>query len=70
MFIIFSSPVVEGVEYIPMSKSSEWEGEIKAGKLLDASKPTAVMCRSGVRSMRMAQFLVNEAKFAQVTPSP
>ena len=53
-----------------MSKSSEWEGEIKAGKLLDASKPTAVMCRSGVRSMRMAQFLVNEAKFAQVTPSP
>ena len=53
-----------------MSKSSEWEGEIKAGKLLDASKPTAVMCRSGVRSMRMAQFLVNEAKFAHVTPSP
>lgn len=48
-----------------MSKSGEWVDAIKTGKLLDASKPTVVMCKLGGRSMRMAQFLVQEANFKE-----
>jgi adenylyltransferase/sulfurtransferase len=40
-----------GVRHIPMSDLPDRMGE------LDATRPLVVMCRSGARSLRVAQFL-------------
>ena len=49
-----------GVRHIPMNEVPERLAE------LDASQPLVVMCRSGARSLRVAQFLEHQG-FARVT---
>ncbi len=49
-----------GVRHIPMNEIPERLGE------LDAGQPLVVMCRSGARSLRVAQFL-EQRGFARVS---
>jgi rhodanese-related sulfurtransferase len=56
----------ESIINLPLSTSEKWAPEIQAGKLLDSSKPTICLCHHGMRSMRVATFLVQNAAFEQV----
>ena len=51
---------------LPLSRANEWTGDIKSGKILDKSKPTICMCKIGMRSMKMAMFLTQQAGFEEV----
>jgi rhodanese-related sulfurtransferase len=46
-----------GVIHLPLSTSSQWTTQIKDGHILDNKKPVIVLCRSGVRSLRIAKLL-------------
>ena len=50
---------IEGVDIInlPLSTAGEWSDDVKDGKILDKSKPTLCLCKVGMRSMKMANFL-------------
>jgi len=56
----------QGFINLPLSKSSEWAPKIVRGELLDPTKKTVCMCKAGMRSMQMAQFLITEASFSDV----
>ncbi|PNW81302.1 hypothetical protein CHLRE_07g350400v5 [Chlamydomonas reinhardtii] len=49
----FSTSRIPGFKLMPLSRFSEWSGDITAR--LDPSKETVVLCHHGVRSMQMAQ---------------
>ena len=46
--------------HLPLSTAGEWTQDIQTGKLLDSSKPVLCLCRAGVRSMQLAQFLSSQ----------
>ena len=50
---------IEGADIInlPLSTAGEWSDDVKDGKILDKSKPTLCLCKVGMRSMKMANFL-------------
>ena len=50
---------IEGVDIInlPLRTAGEWYDDVKDGKILDKSKPTLCLCKVGMRSMKMANFL-------------
>lgn len=54
---------VEGFKLLPLSQFSSWAGGITT--VLDPAKETVVLCHHGVRSMQMAQFLVQKG-FSEV----
>ena len=51
---------IEGADIInlPLSTAGEWSDDVKDGTILDKSKPTLCLCKVGMRSMKMANFLV------------
>lgn len=51
---------------LPLSRSDDWAPEVLNGNLLDAKKPTCILCHHGRRSMQMAMFLTHEASFSDV----
>ena len=55
-----STSSIEGADIInlPLSTAGEWSDDVKDGTILDKSKPTLCLCKVGMRSMKMASFLV------------
>lgn len=49
---------VEGFENLPLSKFSEWSGEIK--NRFDPHSETLVICHHGIRSAQMCQWLMTQ----------
>ena len=51
---------IEGSDIInlPLSTANEWSEDVRDGTILDKSKPTLCLCKVGMRSMKMANFLV------------
>jgi rhodanese-related sulfurtransferase len=49
---------VDGVINLPLSLAGQWTQQIQRGDLLDPEKPVLCMCHHGVRSMKMANFLI------------
>lgn len=47
----------DSIIHLPLSTVDKWANKIKEGELLEATKPTIVICKAGVRSMNMALFL-------------
>lgn len=43
---------------LPLSLGGQWSQQIKRGEILDPEKPVLCLCHHGVRSLRMANFLV------------
>ena len=53
---------------LPLSKANEWVLEMEHGAhSLDNEKPTLCLCHHGVRSMRVASFLIEKAGFSDVS---
>ena len=59
---------IKGADIInlPLSTAPKWTSEVTDGDILDKSKPTICLCKAGVRSMKMAMFLTQQAGFAEV----
>eukprot|EP01039_Chlorochromonas_danica_P007417 gene7414-8203_t len=57
---------VEGVIHLPLSESDTWANQILNGEVLNSEKPTICICHHGMRSLRMASFLVADAEFSEV----
>eukprot|EP00607_Mallomonas_marina_P001061 CAMPEP_0182427640 /NCGR_PEP_ID=MMETSP1167-20130531/18939_1 /TAXON_ID=2988 /ORGANISM="Mallomonas Sp, Strain CCMP3275" /LENGTH=113 /DNA_ID=CAMNT_0024610021 /DNA_START=194 /DNA_END=535 /DNA_ORIENTATION=+ len=51
---------------LPLSQAGEWSVKIVEGDILDANRPTLCLCHVGMRSMKMANFLVQQAGFKEV----
>lgn len=51
----------EGVVNLPMSLDKHWHLDVLDGKILDSTKPTVVICRTGGRSYRAAGFFCKPA---------
>ena len=49
---------IEGVVNLPLSLAGQWTQQIIRGEILDLEKPVLCLCHHGVRSMKMASFLV------------
>jgi rhodanese-related sulfurtransferase len=47
----------KAIIHLPMSSSYTWVQRVKEGNMLDQTKPTVVICKAGVRSMTVADFL-------------
>lgn len=45
---------------LPLGDAASWAPKVEGGELLDPKKPTLVLCKIGMRSMRMATFLVGK----------
>lgn len=56
----------EDIINLPLSQAHTWSNEIMQGKVLTQEKPTVCICHHGVRSLRMANFLVSQAQFDEV----
>eukprot|EP01033_Poteriospumella_lacustris_P011345 gene11345-8067_t len=55
------------VIHLPLSQSNVWAEEIIEGSAsLDKDMATVCVCHHGMRSKRVADFLVTEGKFAKV----
>ncbi|MEY4352842.1 MAG: hypothetical protein RLZZ609_1083 [Cyanobacteriota bacterium] len=52
------------VEHLPLSRSSEWMGEISAR--LDRDRPVVVLCHAGVRSWQFACWLMEAQGYGEV----
>lgn len=52
---------IEGAELMPMSRAQEWLGT------LDPNEPLAVICHMGGRSFQVAQYLVYQLGFTDVS---
>ena len=50
----------DDIIHLPLSTAGEWTQDIQTGKLLDSDKPVLCLCRAGVRSMQLAQFLASQ----------
>ena len=59
---------IQGADIInlPLSRANEYTQDILDGKILDKSKPTICLCKVGMRSMRMAMYLTQQAGFNEV----
>jgi len=51
---------------LPLSQAQDWASKLETGYKLDNSKPTICLCHHGMRSMRVAQFLTQQAGFDEV----
>eukprot|EP01031_Cornospumella_fuschlensis_P033898 gene33898-41015_t len=51
---------------LPLRSSAVWETKIKEGMILEKAKPTICICHHGVRSLRVARFLTEQAGFLDV----
>uniref|UniRef100_A0A6T5NIR0 Peptidyl-prolyl cis-trans isomerase C n=1 Tax=Heterosigma akashiwo TaxID=2829 RepID=A0A6T5NIR0_HETAK len=60
------SLAAQGFVNIPLSQSQDWAPKIARGELLDRTKRTVVLCKKGIRSTQMAQFLLTQAEFEDV----
>ena len=56
----------DDVVNLPLSTAAEWSGKVETGMMLDPTKPTICLCHHGMRSMRVAQFLVSKCGFNEV----
>jgi rhodanese-related sulfurtransferase len=52
------------VEHLPLSRATEWMEEVSAR--LDPHRPVVVLCHAGVRSWRMACWLLAERGYSEV----
>ena len=50
----------DDIVHLPLSSAGHWTKDIASGNLLDPLKPTLCLCRAGVRSMQLAQFLIQQ----------
>lgn len=50
----------DDIIHLPLSTAGEWTQDIQTGKRLDSSKPVLCLCKAGVRSMQLAQFLSSQ----------
>ncbi len=55
-----------GVVNLPLGTSEDWAPQVAEGKMLDKTKPTICVCHHGMRSKRVATFLVDNAGFEEV----
>ena len=66
MHLYLSSILDDNIVKLPMSAAGDWSERIRTGQLLDPSKPTLCLCKVGIRSMKLANFLVSQAAFEEV----
>lgn len=45
---------------LPLGSAAEWSPKVEQGQILDATKPAICLCKVGMRSMRVATFLVSQ----------
>ena len=45
---------------LPLGDAASWSPKVEAGDLLDKTKPTICLCKVGMRSMRVATFLIGQ----------
>ena len=60
---------IPGFKLFPLSKFEDWSediGDVNGGGL-DPQKKTLCLCHHGIRSQQMAQFLVSQAGFTDVS---
>ena len=57
-----AASIIQGddIIHLPLSTAGEWTQDIQTGKRLDSSKPVLCLCKAGVRSMQLAQFLSSQ----------
>ena len=55
-----------GIVNLPLASSENWAPQVAEGKILDKTKPTICVCHHGMRSKRVATFLVENAGFEEV----
>eukprot|EP00600_Ochromonadales_sp_CCMP1393_P004670 CAMPEP_0174957474 /NCGR_PEP_ID=MMETSP0004_2-20121128/2091_1 /TAXON_ID=420556 /ORGANISM="Ochromonas sp., Strain CCMP1393" /LENGTH=181 /DNA_ID=CAMNT_0016205585 /DNA_START=18 /DNA_END=563 /DNA_ORIENTATION=+ len=56
----------DDIIHLPLSEAEQWSKKVLDGDLLDATKPTLVMCKMGGRSMKVSMFLTVQAGFPEV----
>lgn len=54
------------VVHLPLSDAQSWTQKVMEGSLLDNEKPTLCLCHHGMRSLRVANFLLGQAGFDEV----
>ena len=67
-FVLISSylPLDEDIIHLPFSGVGDWSEDVKAGRLLDAAKPTICISKVGGRSINIANFLASVVGFEEV----
>jgi rhodanese-related sulfurtransferase len=54
------------IKNLSLQTAGDWTSKVEQGLLLDSTKPTICLCHHGMRSMRVAMFLKQQAGFDEV----
>ena len=57
--IQMASLKVPNIIHLPLSNFQSWSNEVTDGLILNPDVPTMVLCKVGVRSLKVSTFLVN-----------